>query len=47
MTCQHCKVKMTEQKRSFHKQRKWICPTCGKARMQAQKPRKDKNSKGE
>jgi hypothetical protein len=30
---------MIEQKRSFHKQRKWICPKCGKARMQAQKAR--------
>jgi len=25
---------MREEKRSFHKQRKWICPACGKVRMQ-------------
>jgi predicted RNA-binding Zn-ribbon protein involved in translation (DUF1610 family) len=37
---------MEEQKRSFHKQRKWICPQCGKARMQAQKLRQSKTRKG-
>jgi hypothetical protein len=31
---------MREEKRSFHKQRKWVCPKCGKARMQALKVRK-------
>jgi Zn finger protein HypA/HybF involved in hydrogenase expression len=39
MTCPNCRVKMVEQKRSFHKKRKWICPKCQKARMQAQKDR--------
>ena len=33
---------MVEEKRSYHKQRKWICPKCGKARMQAQKRRQPK-----
>ena len=40
MHCPHCRVKMTEQGRVFHGQRKWICPRCGKARMQAAKGRK-------
>lgn len=26
---------MREERRSFHKKRKWICPKCGRARMQA------------
>lgn len=26
---------MVEQRRTFHKQRKWRCPRCGRARMQA------------
>ena len=34
MTCKRCGVKMKEEKRSFHKQRKWICPKCGKVRFQ-------------
>jgi ribosomal protein S27AE len=25
---------MKEIKRAFHKQRKWICPKCGRARFQ-------------
>ncbi len=28
---------MKEEPRSFHKKRKWICPKCGKARMQSPK----------
>lgn len=28
---------MVEKKRSYHKQRKWTCPKCGSARMQAQR----------
>jgi hypothetical protein len=31
---------MREQKRTYHKKRKWICPTCRAVRMQAVKPRK-------
>jgi hypothetical protein len=38
---------MEELKRSFHKQRKWLCPRCGKARMQAQKQRQSKTVKGD
>ena len=34
MMCKKCHVKMREQRRSFHKQRKWVCPRCGRARMQ-------------
>jgi transposase-like protein len=34
MHCRRCKVKLVEVKRSFHKQRKWRCPKCGRARMQ-------------
>ena len=34
MHCKTCRVKMREEKRTFHKKRKWICPVCGKARMQ-------------
>jgi transposase-like protein len=30
MYCRRCKVKMKEEGRSFHKQRKWICPKCGR-----------------
>jgi len=25
---------MKEDKRSHHKKRKWVCPVCGKVRMQ-------------
>jgi DNA-directed RNA polymerase subunit RPC12/RpoP len=46
MFCSRCKVKMIEQKRSYHKQRKWVCPQCGAARMQAQKPRPPRRSRG-
>lgn len=34
MTCPRCRATMREEKRTFHKQRKWICPRCGKVRMQ-------------
>ncbi len=37
MNCKHCKVKMEEKKRTYHKKRKWICPKCGRARMQIAK----------
>jgi hypothetical protein len=33
---------MREEKRPFHKQRKWICPKCGRARFQIVKKTKDK-----
>lgn len=38
MICPRCKIKMTEQGRSYHKQRKWICPKCGRVRFQLPKP---------
>ncbi len=34
MLCRKCKIGMKEQGRSFHKQRKWICPKCGKVKFQ-------------
>jgi len=37
LTCPKCKVKMVEQKRPFHKKRKWICPRCKKVRMETVK----------
>ena len=44
MHCKKCKIKMKEERRSFHKKRKWICPQCGKVRMQQQKPKTDKRN---
>lgn len=41
MICNRCKKPMSEQRRSFHKQRKWVCPRCGKTRMQKPKPDRD------
>jgi hypothetical protein len=37
---------MVEKKRSFHKQRKWVCPRCGTARMQAGRQRQAKGNRG-
>ncbi len=34
---------MKEEKRSFHKQRKWVCPKCGSVRFE--KPSRKKNPK--
>ena len=34
MTCPKCKRTMKEYKRTFHKQRKWRCPECGRVRFQ-------------
>jgi len=36
---------MTEMKRTFHKQRKWICPKCGAVRFQQKQIRKSKNAR--
>ncbi len=36
--CPKCRIKMKEESRTFHKQRKWICPRCSKVRMQRKKP---------
>ena len=38
MYCPKCRQKMKEISRAFHKQRKWVCPKCGKVRMQKPKP---------
>lgn len=43
MTCPKCKIKMKEEKRSFHKKRKWICPDCKTVRFQSIK----KNNKSD
>ncbi len=37
MYCDKCKAKMVEMGRSYHKQRKWICPRCRRVRMQRQR----------
>lgn len=42
MYCKRCKIKMRERKRSYHKKRKWVCPRCGRARMQVPKPTKER-----
>lgn len=34
MTCKKSRVPMRELRRSYHKKRKWVCPVCGRARMQ-------------
>jgi transposase-like protein len=41
MKCPRCGATMREEKRSFHKQRKWICPACNKVRMQ--QPKREKS----
>lgn len=38
--CPRCRNKMEEERRSFHKKRKWICPVCGCVRMQVPKGRR-------
>jgi transposase-like protein len=35
MNCKRCKVKMAETRGTHHKQKKWVCPVCGRARMEA------------
>ena len=42
MICPRCKTPMRESKRTYHKKRKWICPNCGKVRMQKSVPRRDR-----
>ena len=37
MNCNRCGSPMRETKRSHHKKRKWVCPKCGRARMQMPK----------
>jgi len=43
MHCKKCKVKMRLSPTAHHKQRKWICPKCGRARMEGYK--KDRKKK--
>jgi hypothetical protein len=31
---------MREYKRTYHKQRKWVCPGCGKIKFQKLEPKK-------
>ncbi|MCC6157494.1 MAG: hypothetical protein IT350_05525 [Deltaproteobacteria bacterium] len=43
MHCRKCRIKMKEERRVFHGKRKWICPACGRARMQmVEKPDRKK-----
>jgi transposase-like protein len=42
MICPRCKKPMREERGIHHKQRKWVCPNCGKVRMQMITPRRDK-----
>ena len=44
MYCRRCKIKMKEQRRSFHKKRKWICPRCKRARMETVGKQRGKES---
>jgi len=37
MICPRCKRPMREERRAYHKKRKWVCPQCGKVRMQVPK----------
>ncbi|MHC4502413.1 MAG: hypothetical protein ACYTFI_03830 [Planctomycetota bacterium] len=34
MHCKRCKIKMRLSPTVHHKKRKWICPRCGRARME-------------
>lgn len=34
MHCKRCKIKMRLSPAVHHKKRKWICPRCGRARME-------------
>jgi len=36
---------MKEKRRPFHKQRKWLCPKCGKVRFQSIKRKGEKDDK--
>jgi hypothetical protein len=42
MICPRCRKPMREEKRSFHKKRKWICRYCGKVVMQRLKAERRK-----
>lgn len=34
MHCKRCRIKMRLSQAVHHKKRKWICPRCGRARME-------------
>ena len=34
MRCKRCRTPMRESPAVHHKKRKWVCPKCGRARMQ-------------
>jgi predicted RNA-binding Zn-ribbon protein involved in translation (DUF1610 family) len=34
MFCARCKSKMKAQRGTHHKQKKWVCPKCGRVRME-------------
>jgi transposase-like protein len=44
LICPRCRIPMREEKRSYHKQRKWICPACGKVRMQQIRKQRGKDN---
>jgi uncharacterized Zn finger protein (UPF0148 family) len=49
MHCQRCGTSMRESPMVHHKKRKWICPKCGRARMQRTdktKSRRKERSRG-
>ncbi|MCD6310188.1 MAG: hypothetical protein J7M18_05700 [Candidatus Eremiobacteraeota bacterium] len=45
MVCSRCKIKMKEVKHLAHGKRKWICPECGKVKMQVLKKARKKRKK--
>ncbi|MHC5057851.1 MAG: hypothetical protein ACYTKD_24550 [Planctomycetota bacterium] len=47
MHCKRCRVKMRLSPTVHHRKRKWICPKCGRARMQGvEKPRGARKGRG-
>jgi len=42
MRCKRCRAAMVEAKRSHHKKRKWVCPRCGRSRMQTAPKARDR-----
>jgi predicted RNA-binding Zn-ribbon protein involved in translation (DUF1610 family) len=47
MVCQRCKVEMKILRRTYHKQRKWVCPKCGRAKLERTVPVRRLKSRGE
>ena len=46
MLCPRCKVKMRVSPAVHHKRRKWICPRCGRAKMESKAARGNRERKG-